>query len=55
MLDALSNWITKNHSICRQQDAFSLFMTLAVVNYVPTNVDNLFEVRRIKSNCMYLM
>ncbi|KAJ8909663.1 hypothetical protein NQ315_003723 [Exocentrus adspersus] len=44
LLDKLSQWILKNHAICRPQDIFSLFMTLAVVHYIPNNSDNLFEV-----------
>ncbi|CAH0552712.1 unnamed protein product [Brassicogethes aeneus] len=44
LLDALSEWILKQHSICRPQDVFSLFMTLAVLNHIPSNSDKLFEV-----------
>lgn len=45
LLDNLSEWILKHHSICRPQDIFSLFMTLAVVNHLPTNAEQLFKVR----------
>ncbi|XP_076250695.1 FAST kinase domain-containing protein 4 [Rhynchophorus ferrugineus] len=44
LLDSLSDWIIENHKICRPQDIFSLFMTLAVVHYVPTNGEALFNV-----------
>lgn len=46
LLDALSNWILNNHSICRSQDICSLIMTLAVVNFTPTISEKLFEVNR---------
>lgn len=44
LLDSISDWVLKNHSICRPQDIFSLFMTLAVLNYLPGNAENLFKV-----------
>ncbi|KAG5882845.1 hypothetical protein JTB14_022356 [Gonioctena quinquepunctata] len=44
LLENLSEWMTKNDILCRPQDIFSLFMTLAVLNYIPTNSEKLFEV-----------
>ncbi|EEZ97431.2 Protein TBRG4-like Protein [Tribolium castaneum] len=44
VLDSLSEWILQNHLICRPQDVFSLFVTLATVNYLPTNSEELFKV-----------
>ncbi|XP_023029568.2 FAST kinase domain-containing protein 4 isoform X1 [Leptinotarsa decemlineata] len=44
LLDSLSEWMVKNDSSCRPQDIFSLLMTLAVLNYFPTNSERLFEV-----------
>jgi len=44
LLDAISEWIEKKHQICRPQDIFSLCMTLAVLNYLPANSENLFKV-----------
>ncbi|XP_063906991.1 FAST kinase domain-containing protein 4 [Zophobas morio] len=44
ILDALSDWILNNYSLCRPQDVFSLFITLATVNYLPNNSDELFKV-----------
>ncbi|XP_018570435.1 protein TBRG4 isoform X2 [Anoplophora glabripennis] len=43
LLDTLSQWVLKNHAICRPQDIFSLFMTLAVLHYTPNNCEKLFE------------
>uniref|UniRef100_U5EU15 RAP domain-containing protein n=1 Tax=Corethrella appendiculata TaxID=1370023 RepID=U5EU15_9DIPT len=40
-LDHLTEWIVKNMEICRPQDITSLFLTLATVNYQPTNLDEL--------------
>ncbi|XP_066150769.1 FAST kinase domain-containing protein 4 [Euwallacea fornicatus] len=44
LLDAISDWVVKNHTICRPQDIFSLFMTLAVLNYIPSNSKHMFKV-----------
>nr|CAH7741058.1 unnamed protein product [Callosobruchus chinensis] len=44
LLDALSEWITENHTICRAQDIFSLLMTLAILQYTPQNAEKLYEV-----------
>ncbi|XP_050306177.1 FAST kinase domain-containing protein 4 [Anthonomus grandis grandis] len=44
LLDAISEWIVKNNTTSRPQDIFSLFMTLAVLNYIPSNADHLFKV-----------
>ncbi|XP_066248355.1 FAST kinase domain-containing protein 4 [Euwallacea similis] len=44
LLDAISDWIVKNHTLCRPQDIFSLFMTLAVLNYIPSNSKHMFKV-----------
>lgn len=43
ILDALCEWMLKNYKLCRPQDIFSLFITLAVVNYRPSNADNFFQ------------
>ncbi|CAH1176904.1 unnamed protein product [Phaedon cochleariae] len=43
LLDALSEWMIKNQGLCRPQDIFSLFLTLAVLNYLPTNAEKLFQ------------
>lgn len=48
LLDVLSEWVVNNHKLCRPQDIFSLFMTLAVVHYIPTNGEALFNVRIIQ-------
>lgn len=44
LLEALSDWILENQSLCRPQDIFSVFMTLGVLNYRPSNADRLFKV-----------
>ncbi|CAG9769332.1 unnamed protein product [Ceutorhynchus assimilis] len=43
LLDAISDWMAQNHSHCRPQDIFSLFMTLAVLNHIPANCDHIFK------------
>jgi FAST kinase-like protein, subdomain 1 len=40
-LEALSSWIVRHQDICRSQDMTALFLTLATVNYAPTNADEL--------------
>ncbi|KAJ8962132.1 hypothetical protein NQ318_018089 [Aromia moschata] len=45
LLDGLSDWVLRNNKICRPQDIFSLLMTLAVLNYLPANSENLFKAR----------
>lgn len=47
LLDALSEWILENQNLCRPHDIFSLFMTLGVLNYRPSNSDRLFKVSLI--------
>jgi hypothetical protein len=44
VLDTLSEWILDNSSMCRIQDVFSLFVTLATVNHLPSNYEKLFQV-----------
>lgn len=44
LLEALSDWILENQSLCRPQDLFSFFMTLGVLNYKPSSSDRLFKV-----------
>ncbi|XP_030756831.1 FAST kinase domain-containing protein 3, mitochondrial [Sitophilus oryzae] len=43
LLDAISEWVVNNQSSCRPQDMFSLFMTLGVLNYTPSNHEALFK------------
>jgi hypothetical protein len=43
VLDTLSEWILDNSSMCRIQDVFSLFVTLATVNHLPSNYEKLFQ------------
>ncbi|XP_044764184.1 FAST kinase domain-containing protein 4 [Coccinella septempunctata] len=44
ILDCLSNWLVENCDICRSQDVFSLFITLATVNYLPPDFEKLLQV-----------
>lgn len=44
ILNALSDWVVKNQNICRSQDIFSLFITLANLNHQPHNAEEMFEV-----------
>ncbi|XP_066993848.1 FAST kinase domain-containing protein 4 [Anabrus simplex] len=44
LLDALCDWVEKNHSVCRVHDLVALLLTLANVNHQPANGDSLFKV-----------
>lgn len=44
VIEALCDWMINNSDVCRPPDVFSLFLTLAVLNYQPSNFDKLFEV-----------
>lgn len=44
LLDTLSDWMLKNHDICRPQDMFAFFLTLAVLNHTPANWEQIFNV-----------
>ncbi|KAF5305169.1 hypothetical protein FQR65_LT07787 [Abscondita terminalis] len=44
ILDTLSDWVLKNHSICRTQDVVSLFITLATLNHSTSNIDQINQV-----------
>ncbi|KAK4883062.1 hypothetical protein RN001_006381 [Aquatica leii] len=41
ILDTLSDWVLKNNDICRTQDIFSLFVTLASLNHRTSNVEEM--------------
>lgn len=41
LLDNLTKWIIDKQDLCRPKDLASLILTLALVNYRPTNVDEL--------------
>ncbi|KAK9693132.1 FAST kinase-like protein, subdomain 1 [Popillia japonica] len=43
ILEASCQWMETNTSLCRPQDLFALFMTMAVLNYKPLNEDNFFK------------
>ncbi|XP_045467334.1 FAST kinase domain-containing protein 4 [Harmonia axyridis] len=43
VLDVLSKWLVKNCDICRSQDVFTLFITLATLNYMPPDSDKLLN------------
>lgn len=51
LLDCLSEWILKYHEICRPQDMFALFHTLANVNHQPINSEILYKVTFIIFLC----
>jgi hypothetical protein len=40
-LEALTDWMLAHYEICRPQDVQALFLTLATVNYLPTNVEEI--------------
>lgn len=44
VLEALSTWILNHNDICRPQDICSLILTLAMLNYEPSNASKLYEV-----------
>lgn len=44
LLDTLSDWMLKHNDICRSQDMFTFFLTLAVLNHMPANWDQIFNV-----------
>ncbi|KAL3270783.1 hypothetical protein HHI36_021307 [Cryptolaemus montrouzieri] len=46
VLDLLTNWVVKNLDLCRSQDVFSLFITLAILNYTPAEAGKLVEAVR---------
>lgn len=41
LLDNLTNWVVQKQDLCRPKDLASLILTLALVNYRPTNADDL--------------
>lgn len=41
LLDNLTKWVIDKQELCRAKDLASLVMTLALVNYVPKNVNDL--------------
>ncbi|KAK9876065.1 hypothetical protein WA026_011174 [Henosepilachna vigintioctopunctata] len=43
LLDLLTSWIANNSRTCRSQDIFSLFITLATLNYMPDKADECFN------------
>ncbi|GJQ84445.1 hypothetical protein Trydic_g15661 [Trypoxylus dichotomus] len=43
LLEAACEWIEKHASVCRSQDLFALFITMAVLNYEPANADGFFK------------
>jgi hypothetical protein len=45
VLDCLSEWIIKNQSICRTQDIAALCMTLATLNYMPIDLEDVIKTK----------
>jgi hypothetical protein len=45
VLDCLSEWIVKNQSICRTQDIAALCMTLATLNYMPVDLEDVIKTK----------
>lgn len=42
LLEQISHWVEEKFELCRTQDLFSLVLTLARVNYTPSNAEELF-------------
>ena len=45
ILDAVSDWLLKNQEICRSQDITAIIMSLASLNYTPTELDNALKTK----------
>lgn len=45
VLDLITDWIIKNQEICRTQDISSLFMSLAVLNHMPAEVEEILRTK----------
>lgn len=45
ILDAVSDWLLKNQEICRSQDITAIVMSLASLNYAPTELDNALKTK----------
>lgn len=45
ILDAVSDWLLKNQEICRSQDITAIIMSLASLNYAPTELDNALKTK----------
>lgn len=43
LLEACSEWLMKNIDICRSQELAAYIITLAKVNYYPTEIDKIFQ------------
>lgn len=41
LLDNICEWILEHNELCRPQDIASLFLTLATLNYQPSDITNL--------------
>lgn len=44
LLEHIAHWVAKNADLCRTQDLVSVALTLARVNYTPSNADDLFAI-----------
>lgn len=45
VLDSLSEWIVLNQAICRTQDVQSLCLTLATLNYIPMELEEIIKTK----------
>lgn len=45
LLDSLSEWIIKNQDSCRTQDVSSIFMSLALLNHMPSEIEDVLQKR----------
>lgn len=43
LLDSLSEWIVKNQDSCRNQDVSSVFMSLALLNHMPSDLEEALQ------------
>ena len=53
LIDALTEWVVKNHENCRSQDVAATFMTLATLNYVPQQFEEPLK-NKLASSLTYL-
>lgn len=53
LLDALCEWIVKNQENCRTQDVSSLFMSLALLNYMPAEHEDVLKTKLAPSLSPY--
>ena len=50
VLDTLCEWIVKNQDVCRTQDVTAVFMSLALLNYMPAEIEE--SLRQTVSNSL---